>query len=70
MKPSDNRKLTQLAVHCSWSLASPASHTQEAFACGGEQSKVKDAPRLDPLDPFPTKQLKHILVGVGDPIKY
>lgn len=27
---------------------------------------MKDAPGLDPLDPFPTEQLKHILVSTGD----
>lgn len=58
-KPSGNRKWNWLAARCSWSGASPATHTRGAFVCGGDRSKVKDVPRLDPLRSFPQKA-KHI----------
>lgn len=39
---------------------SPATHTQEAFVCGGDHGKVEDVLSLDPIDCFPKEQSKHI----------
>lgn len=66
-KPSGNRKRNQLAAPLSWRGASPATHAQEAFACGGDHSKVKDVPRLDPPDRFPKEQPTTISASVGLP---
>lgn len=66
-KPSGDRKRNRPAARRSWSGASPATHAQEAFACGGGGNKVKDVPSSDPLDCFPKEQSKHISASVGVP---